>query len=154
MARADETRIINRLATEFAAVDGIRNAYGFADNPDSLNRTQLPAVVFIPARFVSGPKAHPKLFKNEFEIVAVVLVAERESMGGRLKYLENAALPFLGKVRKHFQNSAVVDRLFRTGNFTNVMQFEGTYGAGGNLLTYNGIEYIGCIFTWNLVEIT
>lgn len=153
MARASEEAIINRMATEFASIDGIKNAFGFADNPDNLVNSQLPAVVFFPATFQSELKGHHNLNRNEFEFVAIVFVAARQDRGGTLKFLENAALPFLGKVRRHFQQEAVIRRMFNTGQMTSVNTFNGTYGVGGQLLTYNGVEYIGCIFRWTLVEL-
>jgi len=153
MARTTEENLINRMATEFASISGIKNAYGFANNPDTLNNSQLPAVVFFPASFDAEIKANYNRHRNEFEFVAVLFVAPRQDRGGSLKFLENAALPFLGKVRSHFQTAAVITRLFQIGNMTIVTSFTGTYGAGGQLLTYNGVEYIGCIFRWTLVEI-
>ena len=153
MSRASEQGIINQMATEFAAIDGIKNAFGFADNPDTLTNSQLPAVLFFPASFESQLRAHHNRNRNIFEIVAVVFVAPRQDRGGNLKFLENAAMPFLGKVRTRFQTDAVIQRLLQTGNMTSVNTFTGTYGVGGQLLTHNGVEYIGCIFRWNLVEI-
>jgi hypothetical protein len=151
--RANEAAIINRMATEFASISGIKNAFPFAENPDTLTNSQLPAVVFFPAQFTSGLAAHHNRHRNEFEFVAVVFVAPRTDLGGRLKYLENKAMPYMGKVREHFQKEATIQALLRTGGMTNVTLFTGTYGVGGNLLTHNGIEYIGCIFRWTLVEI-
>lgn len=152
--RATEQSIINRMATEFASIDGIKNAFGFADNPDTLTNSQLPAVVFFPASFTSELKAHHNLHRNEFKFVAVLFVAPRQDHGGSLKFLENEALPFMAKVRSHFQQDAVITRLFGTGNMTSVTSFTGTYGAGGQLLTFGGIEYLGSIFEWVLIEIT
>lgn len=153
MARATEESIINRMATEFGTIDGIKNAYGFADNPDGLTNSQLPAVILFPASFESELKAHHNRHRNQFNFVALLFVAPRTDRGGSLKFLENEALPYMGKVRSHFQQEAVIQRMFNTGNMTNVTTFTGTYGAGGQLLTYNGIEYIGCIFRWTFVEI-
>ena len=153
MSRASEQGIINQMATEFAAIDGIKNAFGFADNPDTLTNSQLPAVLFFPASFESSLRAHHNRNRNIFEFVAVLFVTPRQDRGGHLKFLENAAMPFLGKVRTRFQTEAVIQRLLQTGNMTSVNTFTGTYGVGGQLLTFNGIEHIGCIFRWNLVEI-
>ena len=153
MARASEQAIINELATQFESISGIKNAFPFASNPDTLTNSQLPAVIFFPAQFESRLAAHHNRHRNEFEVVAVLFVATRQDRGGRLKYLENEAIPFLGKVREHFQQASVVESLLQTGGMTNVTLFTGTYGVGGNLLTHNDIPYIGVIFRWTLVEL-
>jgi hypothetical protein len=152
MATIKEQTLINQLATEFDSIDGIETTFGFAQNPDVLSNAQLPAVVFVPVGFDSTPKAHHNVHQNEIEIAAVLFVAPRESQGGRLKFLENDAMPFLFKVRNQFQQSAVITRLLALG-LTQSNIISGRYGVGGTLLSYAGVEYIGCIFRWTFVEV-
>lgn len=152
-ALVTEQRLINRLSEDFLTIDGIARAYSFANNPDTLSESQLPAVLFVPTAFTSEAKAHFNFSKNEIEVTAIVFVAPRQSAGGRLKYLENRAIPLLGKIRTKFQTESVIRALLALG-LVNATTFTGTYGAGGPLLTHNGIEYIGCIIRWTFVEIS
>lgn len=152
MATVKEQTIINILADEFRNVSGIKNAYDFAENPDTLSNSQLPAVLFFPAQFITQQKAHHNVYQNEFEVAGILFVATRLDMGGRLKYLENAAMPFMYKVRQHFQTASVITRLLALG-LTQATIASGIYGAGGPLLTHNGVEYIGIIFRWTFIEI-
>lgn len=152
MATVKEQVIINTLADEFRNVSGIKNAFDFAENPDTLNNSQLPAVMFFPAQFTSQQKAHHNVHRNEFEIAAILFVATRMDKGGRLKFLENDAMPFMYKTRQHFQSASVITRLLALG-LTQATISSGLYGAGGPLLTHNGVEYIGIVFRWTFIEI-
>jgi hypothetical protein len=152
MATIKEQTLINELATEFAAIDGIKVTFGFAQNPDALKRAQLPAVILFPESFTSAPKAHHNLHRNELNITGMLFVAERMSSGGKLKFLENAALPFMYKVRWHFQQHAVIQNLLSLG-LTQAMIVSGEYGAGGPYLTYADVPYIGIVFRWTFIEI-
>ena len=152
-ANITEEQLINRLATDFAAIDGITATYGFAQNPDTLTAAQLPAVLFVPGGFESDLHAHHNFYKNEIEIVAVLFVVARQSAGGKLRYIENRAIPFLGKIRTKFQTQSVVKALLSIG-LTKAFPFSGTYGAGGTFLTHNGIEYIGVVTRFSFTEVT
>jgi hypothetical protein len=152
MGAIKEQTIINQVATEFRSISGIKNAYNFAENPDTLSVAQLPAALFIPAGFDSIPKAHHNVHLNEIEVKGVLFVAPRQSKGGKLKFIENAAMPFLFLVRDKFQTEATIKNLLGLG-LTQAAIVSGKYGAGGVLLTHNDIEYIGIIFTWNFIEV-
>ena len=152
-ANIKEQDIIDRLATDFAAIDGINKTYGFAQNPDTLTNAQLPAVVFVPTAFSSDLYAHHNFHKNDIEITAIIFVTARQTAGGSLKFIENRAMPFLGKVRTKFQTEAVIKALLAMG-LTKAYTFSGTYGSGGQFLTFNGIEYIGVVVKFTFTEIT
>jgi hypothetical protein len=147
MATITEQALINQLATEFESIDGITTTFGFAQNPGVLSNTQLPAVVFVPIQTESAPLEFHNAHSNDIKIAGVLFVSPREN---KLKFLDNDAMPFLFKVRNHFQQSAVISRLLDTG-LTQAMLVDGRYSAGGILLTY-GIEYIGLIFHWEFKE--
>lgn len=151
--RTREQNLINTLAGEFRQISGIKNAYNFAENPDTLSDSQLPAVLFVPTNFDASLKAHHGRHKNDIVITAVLFVAPRMSSGGKLKFIENAAMPFLGKVREHMQTEASIISRFAVGSLTSVTSFTGAYGAGGTFLTHNGIPYIGIVFVFNFTEI-
>lgn len=152
MATVKEQVIINTLADEFRNVEGIKNAYNFAENPDTLSNSQLPAVMFYPEQFTAQQKAHHNVHQNEIAVAAILFVAPRLDMGGRLKFLENAAMPYMYKTRSHFQTAPVIQSLLALG-MTQATISQGMYGAGGPLLTHNGIQYIGIVFRWTFIEI-
>ena len=147
-----EQAVIDKLAGYFQEIDGIKRAYPFAQNPDTLSDAQLAAALFVPTAFSSEPKAHFNFWNNDIEVTVPIFVAPRQSAGGRLKFIENRAIPLLGKIRTKFETAAVVRDLLSLG-FTRYT-FTGTYGAGGTLLTHNGVEYIGCIIRFVFVEIS
>ena len=153
MARVREEDLIDTLASEFRQISGIKNAYNFAENPDTLTDSQLPAVLFVPTSFDSELFAHHGRYKNEILITAVLFVTPRQSSGGKLKFIENAAMPFLSKVREHMQSEASILNRFSVGSLTKVTSFTGAYGAGGNFLIHDGIPYIGVVFQFSFTEI-
>lgn len=150
--RTVEQNLINTLATEASAIDGITSTYEFAQNPDTLSNAQLPALLFVPTNFSTTLGAHHNIRKNAIDITGVLFVASRQTAGGKLKYLENRAMPFLGKFRARFADDQVTKNLFNVGNLTKVYDLAGAYGAGGPLLTHNGIEHIGIVFKFSFTE--
>lgn len=152
MASVTEQAIISRLATEFESIAGIKTTYGFAQNPDTLTNVALPAIVFVPVQFESSLKGHHNTHMNDIQIAGVLFVSERQAQGGKLSFLENEAMPYLFKVRKQFQQDAVIRRILELG-LVQANLLSGQYGAGGPLLTFGGVEYIGNIFRWNFVEV-
>lgn len=152
MIAVTEQQIINTLAAQARQISGVKNAYGFAELPDNLSTAQLPALLMYPAGFDSSAKAHHNVHQNILDIMGILFVAPRSSMGGTLKYLENAAMPFMFKFRQHFQTSTTISALLALG-LTQATILSGRYGAGGPLLTMNGVEYIGIIFRWQFYEI-
>ena len=141
-----EERIINKLATHTRAITGIVNAYGFAQNPDSLGSGVIPAVVFYPSEGSQDTKAHFNRWENVISVTGLLFVAQRMSQGGTLKYLENTVLAFPGRFRAKFQEEAVIRDLLSLGMQRAVFR-SWRYGAGG-LLNYQGIDYIGLVLEW------
>ena|SRR3990167_7299698 len=152
MAISEET-IINKIAGYERSIDGIRNSYNYADNPDNLSTAMLPAVVHIPSQFEAETRAHHNIWTNEVTILSVLLVAEMKSKGGTLRFLENSALRYGKLWRAKFQTESVINDIFSsTGATTKVYLTKGTYGAGDIFRTYNGIPYIGWVFTFQFKE--
>lgn len=147
-----EEQIINKLATYFEQIAGMKTVYSFAEIPGNLAAGNLPATIFYPPEFTVEHKAHPGVFQNVIKIRAITFVMPREAKGGQLKFLENDAMPFLQKTRLKFENRDVVFDLLSLG-FTKAFLTRGTYAAGG-LLTFNNISYIGCVFDFDFYEIT
>lgn len=150
MAVLDETAIINKLATHAGAITGVTNAYSFAANPDNLTSAMLPAIMFYPPQFSYGLRAHHNRWQTEITIVGALFVAERESRGGKLKFLENEAMPFGKLFRVKFGTESVISDLLSLGATTAFLT-KGVYGAGLPALTVNGKPYIGWVFEWNFI---
>lgn len=155
MAYADAT-FINKLANHFGAIAGIKKAYAFAENPDTLNNADLPCVMFYPQQFTHEPLAHHNRWKTDQIIRAVLFVAPRESSGGRLKFLENAAIPFGNLVRTKFEDATVITDLLSVGQggTTRAWLSDGRYGAGLPELIFNGIPYVGWVFSLSITNAT
>ena len=150
--RTVEQNLIDKLATEASAISGIGSVFGFAQNPDDLSNAKLPALLFVPTNFSTTLGAHHNRRKNTYDITGVLFVASRQSAGGKLKFLENRAMPFLGKFRERFADEQVTKNLFNVGSLTKAYDLTGAYGAGGPLLTHNGIEHIGIVFKFSFTE--
>lgn len=147
-ASAVET-IINKIAEYERSIEGIKDSYNFAQNPDVIQPAMLPCVIHTPVSFELDMQAHYNIWRTQWVYRSVLFVAPATSMGGTLKYLENAAIPFGGKWIAKFTDDAVIRSLLQTqtGNVTTFLE-EGQYGAGGPLLTYADTPYIGWIFTY------
>lgn len=152
MATVSEERVFNKIADIENTIDGVKRSFGYAQNPTSLNNAQLPAVLHFQPSFTSGLKAHHNLHRNVFTIQSILYVLPRQAQGGKLGFLENAAIPFMKKWRAAFQDDTNIRSLLALG-LTEAYEFSGQYGAGGTLLTHNDIEYIGCVFTFEYSEI-
>ena len=152
MATVIESQLINKLAGHFEAVDGIRTAYGFAQNPDSLNGSSLPAVTLFPQTVEMEPNAHYNVWSNNFSVRAVVFVAARQQQGGTLRYLENQTISLIPSIRRKFQTATVVKDILSLGLVKGFIRSI-RYGAGGQILTWNGIEYIGLIVDFDMREV-
>lgn len=149
-----EQTIINNLAAQIRSIAGVKNAYDFAQNPDNLTSAMLPALLMYPSEFTSETKGHRNLWRNEIVIRGILYVADRQSRGGSLKFLENAAMPFGFLFRQRFQTASVIEGLLGTDTgVTEAFLRSGNYGAGGALLTHNSKEYIGWVFNWRFKEI-
>jgi len=57
MALSDET-IVNQIAQYERSITGVKNSYGFAQNPDVLSVAQLPACVHYAPSFGFNLKYH------------------------------------------------------------------------------------------------
>ena len=146
-----EENAINLIATQEASIAGVVQSFPYAQNPDSLNNV-LPAVVhFIPS-FTAAQRAFHNVWANSLVFNSVLFVMPRDAGGGKLRYIENAAIPFGEKWRTKFQDDTVITNLLSSLAGVKVFLTGGTYGAGGNLLTYAAIEYIGWIFTFECVN--
>ena len=141
-----EEQIINKLAVHCRTIDGVKNAYGFAQNPDQLPTGIIPAIIFYPAEGEQERKAHYNRWTNTYNISGFLFVVQRMGLGGTLKYIENAALPFPQRFRAKFQTASVYEDFLSLGlqvaDFTRYQ-----YGADQRLL-YQDIQYVGYIFQW------
>jgi hypothetical protein len=153
MARATELNLINKIADLEREIVGVKNSYDAYANPDNLTNAMLPAVLHVPSEFTSEPAAHHGAFRNTIRITSILFVKSREQMGGKLSFLDNETQPFLYKWRVKFQaNTSVRALLTAGGAVQKATLVRGRYGSGGNLLTHNGIPYIGCIFEYEFIE--
>ena len=147
----NEATAINAIATQEASISGVTASFPYAQNPDSLNNV-LPAVIhFIPS-FTSTPRAFHNVWANSMVFQSVLFVMPRDAGGGKLRYIENAAIPFGQKWRDKFQDDTVIANLLSSLAGVKVFLTGGVYGSGGNLLTYAATEYIGWIMTFECVS--
>ena len=152
MALLAEQTITNQLASLERSIVGVKNSYDYSQNPDSLSTAMLPAVIHYIPEFSSSLKAHHNVWANNFIVRSILFVAPRQSSGGQLKFLENQAIPFGAKWRDKFQADANLDTLFSNLPGTvKVFLKSGNYGAG-ELLSIGGIDYIGFVFQFDVVE--
>src|SRR3990167_9771575 len=102
---------IDQIATYERSIDSIRNSYGFARNPDRLNKSDLPAVLHYSPNFTSSVRGHFNLWDNQINVTSILCVSPREAEGGKLRFLENEAVVYGFKWRAKFQDSTVVNEL-------------------------------------------
>ena len=142
-----EENAINLIAAQERSIAGVTASFDYAQNPDSLNNV-LPAVIhFIPS-FTSPARAFHNVWANSFSINSVLFVMPREAAGGKLRYIENAAIPFGQKWRDKFQDDTVITNLLSQAGAIKFFLAGGQYGVGGPLLEFSSIPYIGWIFSW------
>lgn len=151
MANVTEEEIINKLAEHEKAISGIKESYGYAQNPDNISG-KTPCVLHYIPEFNTDLYAHHNVHMNEWQVGSVLFANARESMGGRLGYLENSVIPFMYKWRVKFQTDSVIRDILSLG-LTRAYTMRSQYGVGGTLLTHNNIEYIGIIFTFTFTEV-
>lgn len=144
----NEETIVDQIASQERAIAGIRNSYGFADNPEVIQHASLPAVVHYIPSFDMSPRGHYNAWNDVVTVRSLLLVSPREDKGGKLKFLENDAIPYGRKWRDRFQIDTVIRDLLATTSATKAFLASGEYGAGGRELTYNGVEFIGWVFTF------
>lgn len=149
---ATEQVLITKLGTHFEAIDLIKTAFPFAQNPDFVAAGLLPATLFHPPRSQSELGAHHNAWKNTLTIMGATLVVPRKASGGKLKWLENDAIQLMQDIRTRFQREDVVRDLLSAG-LSSAYTFECTYGAGGRYLTHMDVEYIGVLTSFTFTEI-
>ena len=153
MARATELALSNKMADREREIEGVRHSYDAYQNPDNLNNAQLPCVLHFPSEFTSTQVGHHGVFQNTIKITSILFVKARQQMGGKLAFLENETQPFLYKWRVKFQDNTSVRALLTAGIAVQKAELSsGRYGAGGPLLTHNGVEYMGCVFEYTFIE--
>lgn len=145
-----EKDIINKLAEQVAEIEGIQNAYPFAENPASMQDSMMPAVVFYPRRSRHQRKGHHNVWTNTIEIRGLLFVTKRMTAAGDIKIIENRALIFPQRFRQKFQTDSVIRDLLNLG-VQKADFVECSYGSGGPL-TYMGTEYIGFVLEWEFGE--
>src|SRR3972149_8200602 len=132
-----EATAVTLVSAQERSIAGVRNSFDFAENPDSLISSMLPAVVHYFPRFDVEPWAHYNVWKNRLTLRSILFVAPRESAGGKLKFLENAALPFGYLWRNHFQQASVISTLLAGMGATKFWLVSGEYGVGGGGVTFH-----------------
>lgn len=151
---ANESDLINRIAKWEKTIVGVKESYGAFQNPNNIQAGLAPCVLHYPPSFDAGLHAHHNRWMNTLVIRSILLVAPRQLKGANISYLENDAMPFLAKWRQKFQSQDVVlDMLSVAPNTSRAFLVKGSYGAGGELMTVNGIPWIGCIFDFSFTEI-
>jgi len=143
-----EENIINRLAVHWAAIEGIITAPGFAQNPDNIPPSMLPLAITYPMQADYAPVAHHNIWENVVRIRSSLYIVPRMAKGGKLKFVENAALVFPQRIRQKFQSATVINNLLALGLQKAFLQTI-TYGAGGVYLTHMDIEYVGFVVDFN-----
>ena len=145
----DETLLVNQIATYERSIAGVKNSFAYAQNPDVLPSAALPAVIHYCPSFASTTRANFNVWKNTIVVKSILFVAPRQSQGGKIKYLENAAIPFGQLWRAKFQDATVIQALLSVTGGVKVFLEAGDYGVGGNLLRFGDADFIGWVFSWN-----
>lgn len=144
----NEESVINAIATQERTITGVTASFGFAANPDMLSTDQLPAVVHYVPTFTAERWGHHNLWRNVIFVRSILYVTPRDLQGGKLKFLENKALPFATRFRAKFQTSDVINTLLSECSSITCWLESGIYGAGGEELQHNGIPYVGWVFQY------
>lgn len=145
-----EENAVNLIAAQERAIAGIKDSFGYAKNPDVLQT--WPAVLHYIPTFTSEPRAHHNAWTNTITLQSILCVAPRQTSGGKLKFLENAAIPFGEKWRSKFQDDTVITNLLSQMGAVKFFLTGATYGAGGPLLTVADVEFIGWIASFSIVN--
>lgn len=147
-----ETDIINSVASYERSIAGIRNSYGFSQNPDVLTNALLPACIHYVPTTAATPRAMHNVWENQISLKTVLFVESRQSSGGKLKFLEGTAIPYSQLWRAKFQTDSVINDMLATTGSIKCWWAGSQYGAGGNLLTYSSTEFLGFVMTFNFVS--
>ena len=149
-SQVTEEMIINKLAEHCATIDGVVSAFGFAQNPDSLQDPQLPAFIFYPRESNQQRRGHNNVWTNEIVVRGLFYVTKRMTAGGNIKVVENRALVFPQRIRAKFQTASVIQEFLSLGLQVADMR-NLSYGSGGELV-YMGTEYVGFTIEWIFKE--
>ncbi len=148
----NEVDMINAIAAQEAAIAGIKSSFGFAQNPDAITIGMLPCVLHYPPIFTSEPRAFHNVWKNSITVTSILFVTTRQGAGGKLRFVENAAIPFGQLWRARFQTDSVISGLLSSVSAVKCFLEEGRYGVGGNDLTFGDTEFIGWTFKFTAIN--
>lgn len=151
----NEETLINKIAEYERSIPGVKNSYGYSQNPDNIVNASLPAVLHYIPEFISERKASFNVWKNELVILSLVFVMPREAQGGKLKFVENAAIPFGRKWRDKFQEEATIRGILGSQGAQIGFLEGGRYGVGGfdtntPELMYGETAYIGWVMRFRI----
>lgn len=149
MARVDEKSLINVVADIEASIDGVGESYRFAKNPETINR--FPCVIHYIPTFNMELHGHHNRWLTTWNLRSILIVSPFQR-GGRLPYLENETIVYMMKWRQKFQLESSIQSMLALG-LTKARLVGGEYAAGTRELTVNGVQYIGCVFTYEFTEI-
>ena len=139
-----EQDIIEQVALIERSIPGIKQSYGYSQNPDNIVGLMPCVLHYIPSVKIT-PRALHNIWANQVNLTSIVTVTSRQVQGGRLKYLENAAIPYMQAWRTAFQDNTNLTNLLAATGSVKCFLTNLSYGAGGQLLTVGGIETIGVI---------
>ena len=142
-----EENALNLIAAQERSIAGVKNSYDYAKNPDVLN--EYPSVIHYVPRFTSAPLAHYNVWNNTLTFMSILFVCPREAQGGKLKFVENEAIPYGAKWRAKFQDSTVITNLLSQMGAKEFFLESGDYGVGG-LISFANVSYIGWTFQWTI----
>jgi len=148
----NEVDMINAIAAQEAAIIGVKASYGFAQNPDSITIGMLPCVLHYPPLFTSEPRAFHNVWKNVITVTSILFVTTRQGAGGKLRFIENAAMPFGQLWRARFQTDSVVSGLLASVSAVTCFLKEGRYGVGGQDLNFGGEDFVGWTFSFQAIN--
>jgi hypothetical protein len=146
-----EEVITNQVALIERGIAGVKQSYGFAQNPDNVVG-QMPCVLHYIPSYKSVPRAMHNVWANIINLTSILAVTARQQQGGRLRFLENAAIPFGGLWRQAFQDNTNLTNLLAATGSAKCWLNGGNYGSGGQLLTIGGVDCVGYIFTFSFTN--
>ncbi len=146
-----ESDLINNIAAVENTIPGVKQSYGFAQNPDNITGLYPCVIHYIP-NFKSQPRALHNVWANTINLTSILFVTPRQLQGGRLKFVENAAIPFGGLWRTKFQTDSVISSLLASTGSVKCWITDANYGNGGALLQYGGQDFCGWIFRFQCIN--
>ena len=141
-----EIDIINRIAEHERTIRGVKYSYPGAENPTGY--PNVPSVLHISPNFRCQYGAHHNKWRNSASIKSFLLIAPREFDGGKVKHLEQAAIPFGELWRRKFQDETTLTAIFR--DLPRLIEFGLSDAIYRSDIEYNGVEWMGWEFTFNV----